>query len=130
MTRYGHEIMHDEFWMTTRDLADFFFKNVHGMRVLSYYEETLQIIRVPEVIRKTRPLHGRSLSNSDGLEWNLPATKFQRVACMKPDASSNYLEFAIDMMVATHPLAKNIRGIITGIHGCATLQRGCHQSCF
>jgi hypothetical protein len=55
----AYEILHDEFWMTTRDLADFFFKNVHTMRVLSYYEETLQMIRVPEEIRLTRPLHNR-----------------------------------------------------------------------
>lgn len=126
----AHEIMHDEFWMTTRDLADFFFKNVHGMRVLSNYEETMQIIRVPEAIRQARSLHGRPLSNSDGLDWNSPTFKFQKVPCMKPDASNNYFEFAIDMMVSTHPLAEKIRGVVAGIHGCATLQKDNGQSCF
>ena len=121
----AHEIMHDEFWMTTRDLADFFFKNVHGMRVLSNYEETMQIIRVPEAIRQARSLHGRPLSNSDGLDWNSPTFKFQKVPCMKPDASNNYFEFAIDMMVSTHPLAEKIRGVVAGIHGCVRLVLVC-----
>ena len=116
----AHPFIHDEFWMSTRDLADFFFKNVHGMRVLSYYEETLQIIRVPEVIRKTRPLYGRALSNSDGLDWNSNDFKYCKLPCMQPEERKcgNFNEWANDMMVATHPLAKRISGIVPGIHGC------------
>jgi hypothetical protein len=124
----AHQFMHDQFWTTTRDLADFFFKNVHGMSVLTNYEETMQMIRVPEAIRQARLLHGRPLSNSDGLDWNSPAFKFQKVPCMKPDASSNYFEFAIDMMVSTHPLAEKNRGvvdIVAGIHGCVRLALLC-----
>jgi hypothetical protein len=116
----AHELMHDEFWMTTRDLADFFFKNIHTMRVLSYYKESLQMIRVPEAIRNTRPLHGRPLSNSDGLEWDSSTFKYQKIPCMKPDPmSTNIFEFAIDMMVATHPFSKRIHGVVAGIHGYA-----------
>jgi hypothetical protein len=44
---------------------------------------------------------------------------------MKPDASGNYFEFAIDMMVSTHPLAEKIRGVVAGIHGCVRLALVC-----
>ncbi len=44
---------------------------------------------------------------------------------MKPDASGNYFEFAIDMMVSTHPLAEKVRGVVAGIHGCVRLVLVC-----
>jgi hypothetical protein len=113
----AYELLHDEFWMTTRDLADLFFKNVHTMRVLSYYEETLQMIRVPEEIRLTRPLHNRTLSNSDGLEWNTNKFKWVKALCMNPGASNNYFEFAIDIMTISHPFTKKMQGVVNGIKG-------------
>ena len=147
----AYEILHDEFWMTTRDLADIFFKNVHTRRVLSYYEETLQMIRVPEEIRLTRPLHNRPLSNSDGLEWNT-IKKWAKAPCMNPSASNNYFEFAVDIMTISHPFTKRLQGVVNGIKGyeriervtsaasyrannyffrrCAMLQKGGGSSCF
>ncbi len=120
----AYEILHDEFWMTTRDLADVFFKNVHTMRVLSYYEETLQMIRVPEEIRLTRPLHNRPLSNSDGLEWNT-IMKFTKAPCMK--GGMNYFEFAIDIMTISHPFTKKMQGVVNGIKGYERSKLTCKQ---
>ena len=72
------------------------------------------MIRVPEEIRLTRPLHNRPLSNSDGLEWNT-IMKFTKAPCMK--GGMNYFEFAIDIMTISHPFTKKMQGVVNGIKG-------------
>jgi hypothetical protein len=115
---------HDQVWITTRDVADFFFSQIEPMRHVTYYENTWALMRVPAAVRPHAP-HIPDFSSTQSAGFCGQPRK-----CFKMEGYCPFPEDTPKLAVLLHPLLVHTTSSESlGISGC--LQHSSHGNfCF